>query len=353
MLSYIIVGSGYRAEYFGRIAKAHPDIFRALFLCRSREKADKMTADTGIPATTDEKECALFRPDLAVIAVDKAHVAQAAEEWIDKGLPVVTETPVGETTDQLFRIWELAKQGAKIVCSEQYQRQPVLMNGLSAIRAGLIGEPSSVYISLVHEYHAASLIRRSLLLKPGEGFTVRAMNQKSRAVKTDSRASAFWDGEETEVSRDVALVTFASGKFAIYDFDSIQYRSFIRSRHLSVRGSRGELSDNYISCLDAAGVPQKIYLNADIPAGYRALDTQALRDRRRSAVSEMNCDTAQDEFAVASILLDMGKYIAGGEPPYPLSEALEDAYFAIKLKEALLSPHAPAVSEPMPWHGRS
>ena len=39
MLSYIIVGSGYRAQYFGRIAKTYPDLFRAMYLCRSVEKA--------------------------------------------------------------------------------------------------------------------------------------------------------------------------------------------------------------------------------------------------------------------------------------------------------------------------
>lgn len=351
MLSYIIVGSGYRAEYFGRIAKAHPDVFRALFLCRSREKADKMTADTGIAATTDERECLSFRPDFAVIAVDRAHVEPVAEEWINKGFPVVTETPVGDTPEQLLRLWELGQRGAKIVCSEQYHRQNVLMSGLSAVKEGLIGEPSSMYISLVHEYHAASLIRRALLVPAGEGFTVRAVNQKTRAVKTDSRTSAFWDNEEAEISRDTALVSFSSGKFAVYDFDSIQYRSFIRARHLSVRGSRGEWSDATLLYADERGVPQRKLLGADMPEKYRCLDTQTLRDRRKIPSNELNCDTAQDEFAIASILLDMEGYLKGGPSPYPLSEALEDAYFAVKLKEALASPHAPVTSEKMPWHG--
>ncbi|MBR7041603.1 MAG: hypothetical protein IKI24_07180 [Clostridia bacterium] len=351
MLSYIIVGSGYRAEYFGRIAKAHPDIFRALFLCRSREKADKMTADTGINATTDERECLAFCPDFAVIAVDRAHVAPVAEEWINKGFPVVTETPAGDTTEQLLKLWELGQKGAKIVCSEQYHRQNVLMSGLSAVKEGLIGEPSSMYISLVHEYHAASLIRRALMVPAGEGFTVRAVNQKSRAVKTDSRTSAFWDNEQTEVSRDTALISFSSGKFAVYDFDSIQYRSFIRARHLSVRGSRGEWSDAALLYADERGVPQRRLLNAEMPEKYRCLDTQTLRDRRKIPSTELNCDTAQDEFAIASILLDMEEYLRGGPSPYPLSEALEDAYFALKLREALSSPHVPVTSEKMPWHG--
>ncbi|MCR4622520.1 MAG: Gfo/Idh/MocA family oxidoreductase [Clostridiales bacterium] len=351
MLSYIIVGSGYRAEYFGRIAAAHPGLFRALFLCRSQEKAEKMTADTGIPATLSESECCCFRPDFAVIAVDRAHIFQVAEEWINKGFPVLAETPVGETPEQLLKLWELEKQGAKVVCSEQYHRQPVLMNALSAISEGLIGTPSSAYVSLAHEYHAASLIRKALLLPAGESFTIRAMTQKNSLVRTDSRETAYWDGKETEVSRDAALITFASGRFAVYDFCAAQYRSFIRSKHLTVRGSRGEVSDASLAFVNAAGAPEWRLLNADIPEKYRVLDTQALRDRRRVPLAGLTGDTAQDEFAIASLLLDMGGYINGGPSPYPLKEALEDAYFTVKLKEALSSPYVPVCSERMPWHG--
>ena len=51
MISFGIVGSGYRAEYFGRIARTYPDIFRAIYLCRSAEKTERMTARTGMEAT--------------------------------------------------------------------------------------------------------------------------------------------------------------------------------------------------------------------------------------------------------------------------------------------------------------
>ena len=39
MLSYAIVGSGYRSEYYARIARTYPELFRAMYLCRSTEKA--------------------------------------------------------------------------------------------------------------------------------------------------------------------------------------------------------------------------------------------------------------------------------------------------------------------------
>ena len=32
MLTYVIVGSGWRAEFFGRVARTYPEVFRAVFL---------------------------------------------------------------------------------------------------------------------------------------------------------------------------------------------------------------------------------------------------------------------------------------------------------------------------------
>ena len=160
MLTYIIVGSGYRAEYFGRIAQTYPDLFQALYLCRSEEKAELMKRRTGVDAVTDTGACLAFRPDCIVIAVDRAHVADVAEEWIARGFPVVTETPVGDTPEKLLRLWEAGQRGAKIVCCEQYHRQPVIAAGLEAIRQNRIGPPSSMYLSLVHDYHGPGIKRR-------------------------------------------------------------------------------------------------------------------------------------------------------------------------------------------------
>ena len=47
VIAYVVVGSGYRAEYFGRIARMWPELFRACYLCRSAEKAALMRAHRG------------------------------------------------------------------------------------------------------------------------------------------------------------------------------------------------------------------------------------------------------------------------------------------------------------------
>lgn len=350
MLRYVIVGSGYRAEYFGRIAKTYPDLFTALFLCRSEEKAALMKHHTGVDAVTDAEACLAFRPDFIVIAVDRGHVAEVSEEWIGRGFPVVTETPVGDTMEKLCRLWEAGQRGAKIVCCEQYHRQPLIAAGLEAVAQNLLGQPSSLYISLVHDYHGASLIRKALQIPVGEAYSLRGTRLNNRAVETDSRYGAITDGRVTEAARDMIHISFASGKQAIYDFCPVQYRSYIRSRHITVRGTQGEWSDAQLLYLDGSNRPIRRALTPELPGKYARLDTQALRDRRRNWTAELAPDTVQDEFAIASMLLDMESYLAGGESPYPLAEALEDAYFWLLVTEAVNRPWQAIKTEKMPWH---
>ena len=352
VLSYLIIGSGYRSEYYGRIAAKYPELFRAMYVCRSSEKAELVTKHTGIAATTDIEQALAFHPDFCVIAVDREHIADVAEAWAQMGFAVLVETPVGSSIEKLKRIWDLhCSEGARIVCCEQYCRQPVLASGLSDIKNGLIGQPMTGYLSLVHDYHAASILRR-MMLTGCESYILHGERKTSPVVETDSRYGAFYDGHIGTEVRDTVHITFDSGKTAIYDFAPTEYRTYIRSRHLTVRGDRGEWNDRMIYYLDGKGIPQKKMLMPSISEKYRVLDTQALRDIRRTWQPELQTDTEQDEFAIATMLLDMKEYLDGGESPYPLTEALDDALFWLMIQEAVREPWSEIRSPRMPWHER-
>lgn len=349
VLSYLIVGSGYRSEYYARIAKTYPEYFRAMFLCRSEEKAAYIAAKTGVPATTSDKECDKFKADFVVVAVNKESVADVAGQWIARGYPVLLETPAGATKESLSRLWELYKvKGARVNVCEQYHRYPALIPTLKAVKSGRIGTPTSAYISLVHDYHAASLLKKALLVE-GEAFTIRGERTISPVVETDSRTGAIFDGRTADKARDVAIVDYLSGKRAVYDFSGVQYRSFIRARHFIVRGERGEISDNILYGLDQDNRPIRDFLMPVVPKKYASLDTQTLRDIRKVWRPELFLDTAQDEFAIATVLYDMKEYLDGGSPAYSLKEGLEDAYFWLLLEEAVSSPFKEVASEKMPW----
>ena len=339
-LTYLIVGSGWRAEFYGRIAAAYPGIFRAVYYCRSEEKAALMRARTGAYAFTSKEACLTMNPDFVVTAVDKAHSADVAIEWARRGFPVACETPAAPTFEglQTLRSCKLSDGSpARITCMEQYHRYPILMAGLAAIDSGAIGEPYSAYLSAAHDYHGFSLIKK-MLKTEGEGYVLRGQKIKSPVTVTDSRNSALYDGALKTADRDILHIPFDSGKTAVYDFSGTQYHSFIRSRSLIVRGSRGEWNGRTILCLNSENEPTRISLMPDIPARYRCLDNTSLRDLRKVWQNELTLETAQDEFAIASMLLDMEDFIAGGPAPYTLTSALEDSLFWLKSREALAAP---------------
>ncbi|MCR5369248.1 MAG: hypothetical protein K6E83_00885 [Clostridium sp.] len=259
--------------------------------------------------------------------------------------------------------------------AQQYPRYPGLVMGFSAVRDGRIGTPRSAYLSLVHDYHAASLLRR-MLLTGDEDYVIRGSRTQTPAAVTDSRQGAVYDDRTAMETRDTAVIDDASGKRAVYDFSGVQYHSFLRSRHLVVRGDRGEWNDNLLYELEVEGsggaddgpdvgpdsaggvsrgtdlvLPRTECLLPVIREKYRVLDTAELRDLRKIWRPELHLDTAQDEFAIATMLLDMGERAAGvsEEMPYPLREALQDAYFRILLERAMQDPWKEIRPERMPW----
>ena len=349
-LSYLIVGSGYRAKFYARIARTYPSLFSALFLCRSEEKAALMLRETGVPAVWSTEEAEAFRPDFVVVAVNKTSITDVCIEWASRGYPVLMETPAGMTREQLLQLWNLSRNGARIAVAEQYRRYPDMIAGLQAVEAGKIGTPGSAYLSLAHDYHGMSLLRR-MLLAEGEAYVIRGERTMHPVAETDSRTGPIPGNPVRERARDVVWVSFDSGKKALYDFSGVQYHSFIRTRHVLVRGDRGEWCDTTLYRLDEDGRPVREELAPVIPERYRELDTALLRDARRVPRAGLSMDNLQDEFAMASMLYDMKEFLENGTEVYPLREALEDAYFRILMEEALAEPWKEVRAEKMPWMG--
>ena len=347
-LSYLIVGSGYRAKFYARIAKTYPALFSALFLCRSEEKAALMQYETGVPAVCSTEEAAAFRPDFIVIAVNKTSITDVSIEWVNRGYPVLMETPAGMTREQLLQLWNLSQNSARIAVAEQYHRYPDMIAGLQAVSDGRIGTPGSAYLSLAHDYHGMSLLRR-MLLTEGESYSIRGERTMYPVTETDSRTGPLPGNPVRERARDLVWVSFDSGKKALYDFSGVQYHSFIRSRHVLVRGDRGEWCDAVLYCLDNRGQPVREELRPVIPERYRELDTALLRDARRVPRAGLSMDNLQDEFAMASMLYDMKDFVENGTEVYPLREALEDAYFRILMEEALAEPWKEVRAGKMSW----
>lgn len=350
-LSFVVVGSGFRAMFYGRIARTYPELFEMKYmLCRSQEKADRIRTQTGFSVTTSKEACEACRPDFVVVAVNKANIADVAEEWVLRGHTVLTETPAGASLEQLERIWELRERcGCRIQVAEQYFHYPSLSVGMKYIERGDIGEPFSLYISVAHDYHGASIMRKYLSVGQ-EAFAVAAKRFRFPLTETDSREGAVTDGRTTLRERDIALFEFASGKIGLYDFSGEQYHSFIRSRHIIVRGRDGELSDQVLYRLDDRHYPRTKILLPELEPRYRVLETKRIRDYVRMWKPELSLDEIEDEYAIACMLYDMGDYIASGKEIYPLRDALQDAYMWLVLQEAVQKPGKQMYAREMPWN---
>ena len=350
-LTYVVVGSGFRSLYFARIAARYPNLFHMPYLlCRTQEKADRIAGEHGIPTTVSLEACLQAKPDFVVIAVNRQSTYPVAREWLERGFPVMLETPAGASEEELCALWELSRYGARIQVAEQYHRYPVMAAGLRAIQQGKLDDPYAVYLSLAHDYHGASLIRRMLNIGL-EPVRIRGDRCTTTVVRTDSRYGPITDGSTADQIRTRMEMEFQSGKRASYDFTDIQYRTFIRSRHVNVQGKTGEWNDCFLRYVtEEDWLPKQEMLLPYLDPRYQALATKEVIDSCTGWTPALVLPHVQDEYAVATMLYDMKQYLEGGKEVYPLAEALEDAYIWLLFEEAAAHPGEEVRSRKMPWH---
>ena len=314
MIRFAVIGSGWRSLFYVRIARALPDMFElTALLCRGQEKADRIQKEYGIHTTTSEDEVIVSKPDFVVSAVNKSSMSDVVRYWAAKGIPVLSETPAGLDIDTLKAIRQDVENGARIQVAEQYFLYPSIKAVIDECKSGTIGEPVSLTISAMHDYHAASVIRR--MLDTGlEDVTVTGKTFSMKVTDTRTRYEVLTEGRVVEKEEKHLIMEYADGKTAFYDFMSDQYRSLIRNRYINLRGTRGEIINDTVYYLDKDNLAACKKLDITNPYGYAGL--------------------SEDEAAITGILLGMKNYVDTGKEVYPMDEALYDAYMGILMCEA-------------------
>ncbi len=339
-IRFAVVGSGWRSLFFWRIARACPKYFEmTAMLCRSEEKAEKMRREYGVRAVTSEEEVRKDDPEFIVVAVNKTSICEVSIHWMEMGYPVLCETPAALTLEELYRLWQMhVEHDAKLQVAEQYFLYPSFAAGIAAVERGYLKTPYVIDISAAHDYHAASLIRRYLSIGM-EKMTVSGRRYCFPVEETDSRYGSVTDGSVKMRERVRITFDFESGKSAFYDFDGVQYHSFIRGRHLRVQGECGELDDDLLRWVDDAHQIHEARMETEWApdgSGIRCvrLNGEILYENPFWKLGEKRL-LSQDETAIGTMLLGMREYIRHGREVYPLTEALQDAYIRILMSEAL------------------
>lgn len=338
-IKFGMIGGGWRALFFMRIAAAFPDRFTcAGVVIRNPDKRAAFGAEWGV-ATYDSLDALLDAQTLDYVVVSTSENHKVIVEVVAKGIPCLTETPPARTEDELRRVYESVRElNGKVQVAEQYHLRPHHQAQKAVLDSGRIGAVSQVQASVAHGYHGMSMIRRFL----GIGY-------ENAVIRSTGFVSPIVDGanrdgipeRETIVDSDQTLAWFhfEGNKFGVLDFTNKQYRGWIRQERLLIRGERGEISNHEVRYLKAQDDPmafeiervshgQEQDLKPSAFIGYRGEGAWLYRTPYDSPV------IMDDEIAMAHCMDKMADFIRTGEDFYSLEEASQDTYLGLLYERA-------------------
>src|SRR6185436_4616259 len=165
--------------------------------------------DLPVPTYASLAECvAGAAPDFVVTAVPWQAGPALIVEAVERGLPVLAETPPAPDIAGLRNLWAAVGASGLVQVAEQYLLMPSHAARLAAVRAGLVGTPTQVQVSSTHMYHAVSLIRGFL----GAGrtpVTVRA--SRTTAPLVDPLTRDGWTGDDRPRPATTTIATLDLG----------------------------------------------------------------------------------------------------------------------------------------------
>jgi predicted dehydrogenase len=343
MTSFAVVGAGWRAEMFWRLAAVLPDVECVGAVVRTPR-------DLPVPTFGSLAE---IQPDFVVTAVPWAANPAVILEAVERGLPVLAETPPAVDREGLFELWRLAGDTGLVQVAEQYLLVPAHAARLAAVRAGVIGEPVQVQVSSTHMYHAVSLIRGYLGVGRGPAV-VRATRTTATLVDPLTRDGWTDDPEPKPATTTIATLDFGDGRSGLYDFTDNQWHNQLRFRRILVRGTHGELRDDEVVRLTEPRTIVRSPLTRrqtgyDLDLDDFDTDTITLGDRVLFRNPFPGRRLNDEEIAIATLLRQMADWVRGdGPPPYPLADGAHDHLLALAIEEAAAGDRTVSVPAP-PW----
>lgn len=335
-----LVGSGWRSEFFLRVARELPHRFEVVgVVTRSEDSGRRINRKWHVPAFASiEDLLEKASPEFVVVSVPRTVAPDAIQRLAELNVPVLTETPPGLDLEALTHLHSLLlKNKAIIQVAEQYHLSPLLRSQLRVAASGRLGRVSQVMVAQCHDYHGVSIIRRAL----GVGFddvSITAARFQSPLAQGPDRTGD--PREEVTVTADQLTARFDFGNhLGVYDFAEEQYFSWIRANRLLVRGHRGEINDEDLRYLTDFRTP--VFTSFRRVAAGEGGNLEGLFLRGISIGDEWVFTNefipgrlTDDEIAVATCLVRMSEHVGGGPEVYSLAEASQDHYLSMLMKQA-------------------
>ena len=336
---FALIGGGWRAEFFARIARELPQRFEvAGVLQRDAARAEAFGSRFGVPVFGSYHGIADAGVDFVVVSVKPEAHLPILTELHALGLAVLCETPAAPDLMSMIAIWRLVEQGLRLQVAEQYLFQPLHAARLQLIAAGALGRVNSARVSVAHGYHGVSLMRHFL----GIGFedcSIRGKSFAGRALEGPSRQG--WPEGERFVGTLQMLGEFDFGdRLGLFDFTDVQYRSPVHSHRVVIRGDRGEIADLELRVMPDYAEPVVRCFRRGESGRYGDLNGYALRaiscgDQVLWRNPWPGGRLMDDELAIAVAMERMAALVGGaGEGPYSYAAAAQDQYLSLLMHEA-------------------
>lgn len=348
-IRYAVAGNGWRAMFYVRAARNLPEHFELTgVLCHTKEKAEAFEREQGVCAFWSLDALLETKPEFVVVCVTKKALAGMTMDCLAQGVPVLSETPLAVDLPTLAALQRTQEEtGTPLEMAEQYFLYPSHQARRALVENGLLGPVHSVWLSMMHDYHGISMLRAYLGEESGP-VTLRARRLTSPIVHTGARPGYVAGGGIEDENRVLAQLDFGGGRVGLYDFAGSQYHSAIRTSHLRILGTRGEIFDDEVRWVREDGRPASaalVYHRDGITGTIRAIDF----DGQRVYENPFRCDAAmtEDDIAVSTVLMRMGGRLDGGETHYPY--AFRDSYLSIVMS-GLASAGGEETVDALDWH---
>ena len=342
MTTIAIIGAGWRAEFYIRIAQLMPERFEIIGVVARKEDARiSLEQEFGVRTFSSLSQLLSYKkPDYAVSSVSWDSNPSVVEELVKAGVHVLCETPPAPTVEALQNLWKAVGASRMVQVAEQYLNLPGHASRLAITQSGVIGEVTSVELSSTHGYHAVSLMR-GFLQSGFEPTSITTRQFEAPLVNPLSRDG--WNSDLTPqlAKTTISLIDFGSGKSGVYNFVDNQWHNQLRHRRIVMRGSRGEIVDDaVIRLIDGPAITtsriERYQLGYDL--NLDGFDTEHLSFDGRVVFKNpfTGLRFMDEEIAIAQLMVQMADWIEGKtKAPYPLNEGCQDQLISLAMDESI------------------
>ena len=314
----ILCGTGWRAAFYLRIAEAFPSLLSIEAIFTRSEERRIIFKEKGYNACTDLSEALSFPHDIVIVASGKEGFYPLMKTLGEREEFVLSETTFLSLTEEELKDLSTLKGAV----AEQYRYTPLFASSMAACK--LIGDVSQLYLSGLHNHHAAAFARDVLHIDSESIRIVSSCDFPSSIVRTGSREGMVVESKMEPYTRKLRILQ-AGDKLFINDFSSNQYHSYLYGRSFEIRGDRGVVNEREVRYVNEKGfvcvLPFAFHRdvstgNGSLTLSHVTLGTQVVF---RNPFYPANLN--DDEIAIAEIL----RRISSGETYPTIQSGIEDA----------------------------